>query len=69
MIKVEEENMNKQLTRSQWEQLDDQMSGTSSESDPDGIPREHRKLIALLNSFGRGMIAFANSITFIIPFY
>ena len=41
-----------QLTRSQWEQLDDQMSRTPSESNPDGVPGEHMRLIALLNKFG-----------------
>ena len=43
--------MNK-LTRSQWEELDDQMSRTLAESDSDGVPGEHLKLIALLNRFG-----------------
>ena len=41
-----------QLTRSQWEQLDDQMSRTPSESDSDGVPGEHMQLIALLNRVG-----------------
>ena len=50
-----------QLTRSQWEQLDDQMSRTPSETDADGVPGEHTlapsaragvHLIALLNKFG-----------------
>ena len=41
-----------QLTRPQWEQLDDQMSRTPSETDPDGVPGEHVHLIALLNQFG-----------------
>ena len=41
-----------QLTRSQWEQLDDQMSRTPSETDPDGVPGEHMHIIALLNQFG-----------------
>ncbi len=40
------------LTRLQWEQLDDQMSRTPSESDSDGVPGEHMHLIALLNQFG-----------------
>jgi hypothetical protein len=40
------------LTRSQWEQLDDQMSRTPSETDPEGVPGEHMHLIALLNKFG-----------------
>jgi len=40
------------LTRSQWEQLDDQMSRTPSETDPDAVPGEHMHLIALLNAFG-----------------
>jgi hypothetical protein len=44
--------MSTQLTRSQWEQLDDQMSRTPSETDPDGVPGEHMQLIALLNKFG-----------------
>ncbi len=44
--------MSTQLTRSQWEQLDDQMSTTPSETDPDGVPGEHMHLIALLNQFG-----------------
>lgn len=41
-----------QLTRLQWEQFDEQMSRTSSETDPDGEPGEHMQLIALLNRFG-----------------
>jgi len=41
-----------QLTRSQWEQLDEQMSRTPSETDPEGVPGEHVHLIALLNKFG-----------------
>ena len=41
-----------QLTRSQWEQLDEQMSRTPPETDPDGVPGEHMHLIALLNKFG-----------------
>lgn len=40
------------LTRPQWEQLDDQMSRTPSETDPDGVPGEHMHIIALLNQFG-----------------
>ncbi len=40
------------LTRSQWEQLDDQMSHTPSETDPAGVPGEDMQLIALLNQFG-----------------
>lgn len=43
--------MNK-LTRAQWEELDDQMSRTPAESDSEGVPGEHMKLIALLNWFG-----------------
>ncbi len=39
------------LTRPQWEQLDNQMSRTPSETDPDGIPGEHMHLIALFNKF------------------
>ena len=30
-----------QLTRPQWAQLDEQMSRTPSETDPDGVPGEH----------------------------
>jgi hypothetical protein len=41
-----------QLTRTQWEQLEAQMSRTPSETDPDGVPGEHMRLIALLNQFG-----------------
>jgi hypothetical protein len=40
------------LTRFQWEQLDEQMSRTPSETDPEGEPGEHMHLIALLNKFG-----------------
>lgn len=43
--------MNK-LTREQWYELDEQMSQTPSETDPEGVPGEHMKLIALLNKFG-----------------
>jgi hypothetical protein len=43
--------MNK-LTRAQWEELEDQMNSTPSESDSEGVPGEHLKLIALLNRFG-----------------
>lgn len=43
--------MNK-LTRSQWEELDDHMSRTPAESDSEGVPGEHMKLIALLNRLG-----------------
>ena len=39
-------------TRLQWEQLDEQMSRTPSETGPDGVPGEHVPLIALLNQFG-----------------
>ena len=46
-----------QLTRSQWEQLDDQMSRTPSETDPDGVSGEHMHLIALLNKFGFNLIS------------
>jgi len=45
------------LTRSRWEQLDDQMSRTPSENDPDGVPGEHMHLIALLNKFGFSTIS------------
>jgi hypothetical protein len=41
-----------QLTRPQWEQLDDKMNRTPSETDPDGVRGEHMHLIALLNRFG-----------------
>ena len=49
------------LAHARWEQLDDQMSLTPSETDPDGVPGEHTlapsaragvQLIALLNQFG-----------------
>ena len=40
------------LTRSQWQQLNEQMNRTPSETDPDGVPGEHMHLIALLNKFG-----------------
>ena len=40
------------LTHPQWEQLDEQMSRTPSETDPEGVPGEHMHLIALLNKFG-----------------
>ena len=40
------------LTRSQWDALDDQMSRTPLESDSEGVPGEHMKLIALLNRCG-----------------
>jgi hypothetical protein len=40
------------LTRQQWYELDEQMSHTPPEWDPDGVPGEHMKLIALLNRFG-----------------
>lgn len=43
--------MNK-LTRSQWDELQDQLSQTPAESDAEGVPGEHMKLIALLNRFG-----------------
>lgn len=43
--------MNK-LTRTQWDELDDQMSRTPPEPDSEGVPGEHMKLIALLNRFG-----------------
>lgn len=43
--------MNK-LTRARWEELNDQMSITPSESGSEGVPGEHLKLIALLNRFG-----------------
>jgi hypothetical protein len=41
-----------QLTRLQWEQLDEQIGRTPSETDPDEVPGEHLHLIALLNQFG-----------------
>jgi hypothetical protein len=53
--------MPRKLKRLQWEQLDDQMNRTPSETDPDGVPGEHTlapsaragvHLIALLNKFG-----------------
>lgn len=44
--------MTQQLTRSQWEQLENQMSRTPAESDADGVLGEHMQLIALLNKFG-----------------
>ena len=40
------------LTREQWDQLDQQISHTPPESDAEGLPGEHIKLIALLNTFG-----------------
>lgn len=43
--------MNK-LSRTQWEELDQQMSITPPDADPEGVPGEHMKLIALLNRFG-----------------
>ncbi len=43
--------MNK-LSRVQWEELEQQMSITPSEVDPEGVPGEHIKLIAMLNRFG-----------------
>jgi hypothetical protein len=43
--------MNK-ISRVQWEELEQQMSITPSEADPEGVPGEHIKLIALLNRFG-----------------
>lgn len=46
-----------QLTRSQWEQLDDQTSPVPPETDPDGVPGEHIHLIALLNKFGFSTIS------------
>ena len=39
------------LTRTQWEELDEQMSITPSEADADNMPGEHIKLIALLDRF------------------
>ena len=45
------------LTRLQWEQLDDQISQTPSEKDPDGVQGEHMHLIALLNKFGFSSIS------------
>ena len=44
--------MTTKLTRSQWEQLDEQMNRTPAETDPDGVPGEHIHFIALLNKFG-----------------
>jgi len=43
--------MNK-LTRVQWDELEQQMSITPMDADPDGVPGEHMKLISLLNGFG-----------------
>ena len=40
------------LTREQWYELDEQMSHTPPEADAEGVPGEHIKLIALLNTFG-----------------
>jgi hypothetical protein len=45
------------LTPPQWEQLEEQMSRTPSETDRDGVPGEHTHLIALLNKFGFGSIS------------
>ena len=45
------------LTRSQWEQFDNQISRTPSETDPDGVSGEHMHLIALLNKFGFSSIS------------
>jgi hypothetical protein len=42
----------RELTRTQWEELNDQMDITPSEPDSEGVPGEHLKLIALLNRFG-----------------
>ena len=42
----------RKLTRAEWEDLDKQMGITPSESDSEGVPGEHLKLIALLNRFG-----------------
>lgn len=39
------------LTREQWYELDEQMSYTPSETEADGVPGEHLKLLALLNKF------------------
>ena len=44
--------MDRKLTRTEWEALDEQMSITPSEPDSEGVPGEHLKLIALLNRFG-----------------
>ena len=43
--------MNK-LTRTQWDELEEQISRTPPEPDSDGVPGEHLNLIALLNCFG-----------------
>ena len=40
------------LTRAQWDELEQQMSITPMDADPDGVPGEHMKLISLLNGFG-----------------
>ena len=45
-------NIMNKLTLAQWEELDDQMNITPSESDSEDVPGEHLKLIALLNRFG-----------------
>jgi hypothetical protein len=49
--------MPSKLTRSQWEQLDDQMSWKPSEAGPDGVQGEHMHLIALFNKFGFSSIS------------
>lgn len=40
------------LTRSQWEQLDEQLNRTPPETDTEEVPGEHMHLIVLLNKFG-----------------
>ncbi len=49
--------MSTKPTRLQWEQLDEQMNRTPSETDPDGVLGEHMHLIALLNKFGFSSIS------------
>ena len=44
--------MDRKLTHTEWEALDEQMIITPSASDSEGVPGEHLKLIALLNRFG-----------------
>jgi len=44
--------VNRKLTREQWEELENQYGRTPAVSDPEGVPGEHFRLIALLNRFG-----------------
>ena len=44
--------MNKQLTREQWYELEDQYNKTPAHPEDEGMPGEHLKLIAMLNRFG-----------------